>query len=199
MKLGYIWFQLEDAAAKIEWVVVGFYNLALDLIEKVFHRPSRLDHGPMYVCVIFALFLWSLSLLIAGPIKYSVLDELSDETQDALALCIFAGSSMCLIGILSGTRFFARHTDPRRSYLWGVAGTPTTTAAVWIYFWAVVHGATSPLLSGMGSALSLLIPVGAFINAGLFLIERRRITRNIPKVLQQEREQRLGHDDADMA
>lgn len=199
MKLGYIWYQLEDAAAKIEWVVVGVYNLFLDLLEKVFHRPSRIDHGPMYVCVIFALFLWSLSLLIAGPIKYSVLDELSDETQDFLALCIFFGSGMCLIGILSGTRFLAKHTDPRRSYLWGVAGTPTTTAAVWIYFWAVVHGATSPVLSGMGSALSLFIPIGAFINAALFLIERRRITRNIPKVLKQELEQRLSHDDPDMA
>lgn len=142
---------------------------------------DRKDRAPMYVCVIIALFLWSLSLLIAGPIHYSILDELSDATQNILGGSIFIGSSMCLTGILIGTR---------RCYAWGIAGVPALSIAVAVYFWAAVNDSISPILSGMGSALSLMIPVGAVWTAVYFWRERRRIEANIPIVLDE-----LGGDE----
>lgn len=145
--------------------------------------PDRKDHGPMYICVIIGLFLWSLSLLIAGPIRYSILDELNDTAQNILGVSIFLGSSMCLIGILLGTRFIRPKIDIRLCYAWGAAGTPAVSIAVWVYFWAVVHGSVSPVLSGMSGALSLMIPLGAVWNAVYLWRERRRIERNIPRVL----------------
>lgn len=145
--------------------------------------PGRKDHGPMYVCVMIGLFGWSLSLLIAGPIRYSIIDELSDTAQNILAGSIFVGSSMCLTGIVLGTRFIRRNIDIRICYAWGAAGTPGVSVAVGVYFWAAVHGSVSPILSGMAGALSLMIPVGAVWNAVYFWRERRRIERNIPRLL----------------
>jgi hypothetical protein len=155
----------------------------MNLLERIFKRPERLDHGPMYICVIVALFLWSLSLLIAGPVRYSIIDELNDTAQNWLGGGIFIGSSMCLTGIVLGTRFVRPHIDIRTCYAWGAAGTPAISIAVWVYFWAAVAGSLSPVLSGMSSAFSLLVPVGVVWNAINFWIERRRIERNIPRAL----------------
>jgi hypothetical protein len=60
---------------------------------------------------------------------------------------------------------------------------------VWVYFWAAVAGSLSPILSGMSSAFSLLVPVGVVWNAINFWIERRRIERNIPRVLDEWEDQ----------
>jgi hypothetical protein len=150
--------------------------------------PDRRDHGPMYICVIIALFLWSLSLLIAGPVRYSIIDELSDAAQNLLGVCIFIGASICLTGIVLGTRFVRPHIDLRTCYAWAMAGTPAISIAVWVYFWAAVNGSLSPILSGMSSAFSLLVPVGMVWNAVNFWRERRRITRNMPQALHELRE-----------
>lgn len=152
--------------------------------------PGRKDHGPMYICVMVGLFAWSLSLLIAGPIRYSIIDELNTTAQNILGTSIFIGSSICLTGILLGTPFIRPKIDVRVCYAWGAAGTPAVSIAVGVYFWAVVHGSVSPVLSGMSGALSLMIPVGAVWNAVYLLRERRRIERNVPIVLKE-----LGNDD----
>jgi vacuolar-type H+-ATPase subunit I/STV1 len=139
---------------------------------------KRLDHGPMYMCVMFALLMVSMSMIAVGPVPNSVVDELSNSTQDLLALCIFVGSAICVTGITLGTRFLRRGIDIRRCYILQICGMPAVTVSLWVYGWAIIHG-TESWTSALGGVMGPMIGLGALINAVTFVREIRRINRNI--------------------
>jgi hypothetical protein len=146
----------------------------------------RLDHGAMYVCVTLGLWCWAVSLLVYGPTQLSAIQELSITTQNWLATSVFFGATIKTVGFCSGTRFFMPNLDMRRSLLLGIIGVPLVSTSVAVFFFAVLYGATNPVLSGLGSALSLFIPVGGYSNAIQFQKERMRITRNMGVLRAQE-------------
>lgn len=140
----------------------------------------------MYVCVMAALFCWSLSLLLAGPVRYSIIEELSDFTQNWLAVLIFLGSACNLAGALLGTRFVKPDADLRTCFALGILGSPFIAAAVEVYFIATVIGAINPLLSAMSGALSFFIPIGTVWNGWYFYAARRHVEAGIPRLAQEE-------------
>jgi len=142
---------------------------------------ARPDHGPMYICVMIGLAMVSLSILIAGPVPTSVIADLSWTTQQLLASVIFIGSVMCIIGSSMCSKYFFPFADQRSAYAWGIGGSISTAISVELYFIFIVKGASSPVLSGLAAGLSLMIPIGALLNARLFLNKRRTITEEIVK------------------
>lgn len=147
-----------------------------NLIRKIFKRPARIDHQPMYVAMVFALGVWSASLLLFGPTPSSVIDELSLSTQYLLAGVIFCSAFLCQFGIFIGTRWSIWvKGDVRTAYGLAIGGIPALAIALEIYFWAIVNGATSPFSSALGAAISFAIPIGALWNMMMFIVRRWEI------------------------
>lgn len=152
-------------------------------IKRVFKRPKRIDHQPMYVALIFALGIWSGSLLLFGPTENSVIAELSLDTQYFLAFVIFVGAFLCQTGTFISTRCIViprlKTLDVRDAYAFGIGGIPSIVIALEVYFWAIVHGSTSPFLSALGAAIAFAIPLGALWNMMMFIVRRWEIEEYI--------------------
>lgn len=154
-------------------------------LTKFFGRPSRLDHGRMYVCIMFGLFIWSMSLLTIGPIPNSVIDELTDYTQIILSLCIFVGSSVCIVGIFIGTRFIPWIKDIRLAFKFALWGMPAIVGSVGTYVWAVINNNESFWASAYGSAIGSAITLGILWNGLDFASDLIRLQEGV-KFLREE-------------
>lgn len=144
---------------------------------RAFKRPKRIDHQPMYVALVFALGIWSGSLLLFGPSESSVISELNLETQYVLAGAIFTGAFLCQFGIFTATRvaFLQKKADVRTAYAFGIGGIPVMAAALTVYFVAIVVGSDSLVTSALGGAISFAIPLGALWNMMMFIVRRWEI------------------------
>jgi hypothetical protein len=99
-----------------------------------------------------------------------------------LALTLFIGSTIALVGVATGTRFFRPRIDPRRAYRLGIAGAPAYAASLAVYGWAIIAG-TPSWPSALGGVLGPLIGLGALINAFTFWLEVRRIDHGVAKLI----------------
>jgi hypothetical protein len=136
----------------------------------------RLDRGPSYLVLLVPVWLYSLSVLLVGPVPKSTVDELPVAVQYAVMLVIFGGSTGQLVGSLLGSRFVKPHFDTRRSYRIGYSAAPMTAMGLFAYGWAVVHD-TPNWTSAFGGLVGPAIGLGALINAVLFVAEARRLDR----------------------
>lgn len=149
------------------------------LLRKVFHKPARVDHGRMYMCCIFGLLLWSMSLLVIGPVPSSAIDELSDYVQNVLACCIFIGSVVCTFGIATGTRFFLPKADIRLSYKFALWGIPAIAGSIGTYIWAIVHDTGSFWVSTYAAAVGAGVCLGIIWNGLDLAFEIARLGEDI--------------------
>lgn len=148
-------------------------------IMRLFRRPRRIDHHPMYVAIVFATGTWSGSLLLFGPTENSVISELSIGTQYFLSTLICMGAFVAQFGIFINTRFIVikrlKRLDVRDAYAFGITGIPSMAIGLEVYFWATVHGAMTPFTSALGASIAFAIPIGSLWNLMMFLVRRWEI------------------------
>lgn len=148
-------------------------------------RPSRLDRGRMYMCVMLGVWVCSLAVMVVGPIPSSGVSSLSQFTQDALAFVMLMGSSACVWGFSRGTRWIKPSMmhpstiedirDLQHSYSAAIVGVPAVTASLGTYIWAIASHTQGFWLSVLGVSISLSIIIGSIWNAWDFRNEIQRL------------------------
>jgi hypothetical protein len=174
----------------------------LNWLTRFILGPKRLDHEPMYSCVIAAIWLVSVFWLGVGPLPQSVIFSLPDTTQLTVATCMLVGSSTCLYGITMGTPFDVRRRivgcirrrhgrpplfplDLRYAYLVGSSGTPPLIVSLGYYTFALIRD-TKLVWTGSNVLFLGFICLGMFFHWLRFLMENRRINLALPVLLQHE-------------
>lgn len=136
----------------------------IDVTRKLGYKgpvKGRIDHSRMYICTMFGLFFLSLSLLMVGPIPGSVLADMSAWTQAMLAVCNLVGSTICISGIMLGTRFFRPKTDIRVCYQIGEWGIVSICSSMFFYVLGVIGHVKGVFWgSALSSALGFAILIG---------------------------------------
>ncbi|AYN57982.1 membrane protein [Mycobacterium phage Fowlmouth] len=149
------------------------------LPDKAFQKPSRLDHGRMYVCVVVGLFLTSLSMIVLGPLPDSTISNLNEFTQTSMAFVLFLGSLSCIIGMSRGTRFFFPRADLRDSYLIAKWSIPGVVASLGTYVIAILVNYGSIWLSALSGSIGASIVIGSLWNAWDFANEIDRLDEEL--------------------
>ena len=192
---------------------LGVSSQMLDWLTKLMLGPKRLDHEPMYSCVVSAVFLVGLFWLGVGPLPNSVIFTLPAKTQVTLATCLFLGSGTCLYGITMGTftdawRIVVRAKrglfkepslpplDIRNSYRVGASGIPAVFAGL-IYYSAVLIKDTPLGWTGANAIFLIFVCMGLFFQWLRFLMENRRINQALPVLIEQELTRRAIASESD--
>ena len=116
---------------------------------------ERIDHQG-YVPEIFAgLLLTALYLLQIGP----SIPNLNDRLEDWLALSLFTGSVLGLVGVVLGTKWVFRKINRRVSYIIESIGVPMLIFSLGVYTYASVD-THQLLLTAMSGGLGLTIEIG---------------------------------------
>ncbi|ABD58453.1 gp37 [Mycobacterium phage PBI1] len=148
-------------------------------LRSIFRKPRRIDHGRMYVSCMMGLWVWSLSLLVIGPVPNSTIDELTDYVQNILASCIFIGSFVCLCGIAIGTKYVLPKADIRLCYRFSLWGIPALAGSVGTYAWAIAHNTGSFWVSAYAASIGTFICLGIVWNGLDLLFEIARLNEEI--------------------
>lgn len=148
-------------------------------------RKRRYDRGPVYMAMILALWFTSISMILIGPVPDSSISELSSSTQRMLSISLFLGSSICLIGASSGSRYFLDSWKITKSYQWAIIGMPFIATSIGFYGYAVyVH--TPNWASALGATLAPLLGMGGCFNSIFIWLESRRIEANVATITARE-------------
>lgn len=140
-------------------------------------RERRLDHSFMYMCVMLGLLGFSVVLMYIGPIASEELDELTEFTQNVLAICLFCGSLTCISGFLIGAPIFYPKKDyTSLAYTFPVFGCPAVTFSLEYYAWAFAND-SSPLWVGILGTLCTSIGLGALATWIDFIREIAKLER----------------------
>ena len=150
----------------------------LDAMWERHYLNRRHDHGPMYVTMMIACFLTAVSMILLGPIPNSAISELSSLTQAILSWMLLVGAVLCLCGASIGSHFFFPRCSRRIAYQIAVIGIPLVVACMVFYSYAVMLNAGG-FYASLGSSLGALLGLGAAINGVNFVLEIRRIERNL--------------------
>lgn len=184
-------------------------NALLDWVTWLVLGNKRIDHGPMYVCVMCALFCVALSMMYIGPVPNSAISTLSPYTQSVLSLCMFVGSAICLYGAMLGSfvdpvynakrlyRQMRRRPPPpvvdlRRPYWLALAGLPAVIISLTTYSWVIITETTN-WPSAFGNALAVFIALASFLHGLRFQMEIRRINANLPRLIAEKLERDGEH------
>lgn len=138
-------------------------------------KPSRLDHGRMYMCVTVGLWVFSLSLLIIGPISASTLTEVHNGTQKAMAFVMLLGTTIKIHGFLSGTKAFMHKRDLRDAYLQAMWAIVATNVGLAVYIGILVAQHKWSIFSVFAGSVGMSMVVGAIWNAWDFRNEVHRL------------------------
>lgn len=141
----------------------------------------RYDRGPMYICMMIAVMLTAISIIILGPVPESSISELSSDLQKTLSTILLIGGVTCTIGSLLGSRFFFPGFSVVRSYGIGLIGIPLVASSMFFYGYAVMIN-TNNFASALGGTFAPLLGIGAAMNGVYFLLEIRRIQRNMEAI-----------------
>ncbi|QGJ90074.1 membrane protein [Mycobacterium phage Indlulamithi] len=148
------------------------------LPPKWFLKPTRLDHGRMYMCVTVGLWLFALSLMIIGPTRSSSLSDLNILTQKAVGFVMFVGTTMKIHGFLSGTRVLMPKRDLRDSYLQALWAILATNIGLVIYIFSLFNAYGWKTLSTFG-VIGATMVAGAIWNAWDFSNEIDRLNEAV--------------------
>jgi hypothetical protein len=122
-------------------------------------RPEqghRIDHQGYAPEIWAGLGLTALYLMQAGPI----LGGINDRLEFALEALLVIGSVICLIGAMTGTRWFFPSCPKRCSYRFHLVGLPLIVIAM---AWYTYANAASPSLAlvALGGGLGLCIEIAS--------------------------------------
>jgi hypothetical protein len=127
--------------------------------------------------MLLGISLPAMSIILNGPVPSSNLMHMPITTQIAMCVCIFVGCLMKLHGALSGHRYWFPRTTLKRSYTYGFAGAPIAFVGCVTYSWFIL-GSVENFWSALSSIGILFFGSGILMQAGLYLLEYRRIDRN---------------------
>jgi hypothetical protein len=171
----------------------GRGTVFLDALTAFIIGPKRMDHEPMYSCMIAAVFLLGFLGLVLGPIPPSVFSTSTPDVQLILSTCLLSSGSTCLYGLAMGTPFglWGRLTsarvpiDIRRCYRVGALGIPTIIMS--LSYIIVVILQDVPIRDSMGTAILMaFMCLGMLFQWLRFLMEIRRINHALSMLIKQE-------------
>ncbi|OBH02420.1 hypothetical protein [Mycobacterium sp. E1747] len=160
----------DDILAPFRWA----HNLWLGWIRSP--AKSRVDRSRMYVWVHLGLVITGWALMF-HPYGVGALAYFDKQQNETLALCIIAGSTVCILGSLMGTRYWfpSAVTDVRLPYLFAVGGQLSVIFSLCLYeFTLAVH---QTVYGNMSSALAFVIIGGCTQTAVVCIKEIHRINR----------------------
>lgn len=188
-------------------------DMFLDWLTDSVVGTKRLDHEPMYSCVVSAIFLVGLFWLLAIPLPPWALYALPLQAQVALAANLFLGAGTCLYGIFMGTfidpwratvrirrGLFRRELpsppplDIRRPYRVGASGIPSVFLGL-IYYSVVLWMNTPAVLTGPTTIFLCFSCLGLLFQWLRFLMENRKINKALPVLIEQEVNRRVIAED----
>lgn len=138
----------------------------------------RVDHVPMYQCVMVAQVVVAAIILdqrVFTSLYYGM--GLLVETVTAVALLL--GALACLFGIASGTRWFRPGSDTRDSYLieaWALVAVVISMTVFWV---GVLHGGGHSGEIQMVLVLMASVIVGLALKIVDFHAEVRRLSADL--------------------
>lgn len=117
---------------------------------------ERIDHQGFVPEIFAGLLGTALWMMQIGP----SISTLSDYVEDWIALLLFLGSFICLIGVILGTKLvFPRHFSRRAAYRVELVGLPIIIAPLAFLTYASVSP-DSLLLTALAGGLGLTIEIG---------------------------------------
>lgn len=167
----------------------------LDLLTNMLLNKTRIDHNPMYICVmVWDLFAGSYAVYVGLPDL--AMTQMTHYAQNIICWAMFVGGVICVHGIILGTRmdpgYWIRSAlgkvnkiDLRIPYFLGMFGTPLVMVSFFFYSIAI---AQLPWAHTMISEISLAIAVGCGATANFlrFALEIRSINSVLPKLIVEE-------------
>lgn len=144
-------------------------------------EKRRLDRRPYYAFINVGLFVFSLSTIAFGAVPSSSFAELSTIQQRFLVVFIFLGTALNITGSLMGSKYFFPLMLRIPTYHIGLCGNPLIISSVGFYTVVLIDRYDNPT-SLIGFNLSLAIVMGALANMILFILEIRRIEKNLQRI-----------------
>lgn len=116
----------------------------------------RIDHQGYVPETWVGLLVTALYLMQIGP----NISNLNDRVEDALALSMFTGSLICLVGVVLGTKWFFRRTRRKVAYIVELVGLPFIIASLgWLTYASV--DARQVLITAMAGGMGLCIEIAS--------------------------------------
>ncbi|WP_141681922.1 hypothetical protein [Mycobacterium malmoense] len=137
---------------------------------------SRVDRSRMYLWVHLGLMITG-GALFFHPYGAGALVFFDEQTNQALATCIVAGSTTCVLGSLMGTTYWfpSAVTDVRLPYLFAVGGQVSVIMSLCTYELALARHTS--LQGNLSGALAFAIVGGCIQTALVCIKEIHRINR----------------------
>lgn len=115
----------------------------------------RIDHQGFIPEIFAGLLLTALYLMQIGP----TIPNLNDRLEDWLALSLFTGSVLGLVGVALGTKWLFKKIRRRVCYLIELVGLPLIIIALGLYTYASVD-TRQILMTALSGGLGLCIEIG---------------------------------------
>lgn len=116
---------------------------------------ERIDHQGLVPEIYAGLMLTALFLMQLGP----SITGLSDFVEDVLALLLFSGGFIGLVGVAIGTKWFFRKTRRKVAYAFQLFALPLMIFSLAWYTYASVDP-SELLITALGGGLGLCIEIG---------------------------------------
>jgi hypothetical protein len=180
-------------------------NGFLDCLTSLLLNKRRIDHNPMYVCImLWDMFAGTFAVYIGLP--DAAMTHMSEYGQRLICWLMFSGGLTCVGGIVMGTKIdpgywirtwwrMPNRVDLRHPYLLGMLGTPMLMVSFFYYSVAIL--AQTPWHSTMASeaSLAMAVGVGVTVNFIRFGLEIRNINARLPALVAQEIGMRMSERD----
>lgn len=182
----------------------------LDCLTRFLLSKKRIDHNPMYVCIMC----WNLiagSFAISIGLPDSAMTRMTPYASDLICWLMFWGGLTTVWGILMGTKLdgwrwirkcMGKTTkiDLRIPYLLGLTGTPALMLSYYYYSIAIMTQMPWASTQFSEASLALAVAIGCSINFVRFALEIRHITNKLPDLISKEIQMQLSeatHDESD--
>lgn len=171
-------------------------NKLLDRLTSILLSKKRIDHNPMYLCIMFwDAFAGTFAVLIGLP--DSAMTRMSDYSQRVICWSMFLGGIVCCGSILMGTRLdpgywirpligLSNRVDLRLPYLLAMVGTSLLMVSFFYYSVAIMVQMPWASTQFSEASLAFAVGVGASLNFVRFGLEIRNIGIKLPGLIAQE-------------
>jgi hypothetical protein len=176
----------------------------LDCLTRLLLGKRRIDHNPMYVCMmVWDLFAGAFAVVVGLP--DGAMTRMTLVSQTIICWLMFLGGVSCVWGIVMGTKvdpyywiatWMRRNNqiDIRIPYLMGMAGTPMLMVAFFFYSVAIFSQMSWQPTMASEVSLSFIFGIGVTLNFLRFLLEIRRIGERLPELILREMQMRMGEE-----
>jgi F0F1-type ATP synthase membrane subunit c/vacuolar-type H+-ATPase subunit K len=168
----------------------------LDWLTGVLLSKRRIDHNPMYMCImVWDMFAGTFAVLIGLP--DSAMTRMSHYSTNLICWLMFIGGLTCLAGIVMGTKldpgYWMRtvagkttRVDLRQPYLLGMLGTPMLMISFFYYSTAIFIQMPWASTQASEASLAMAVGAGALLNFIRFGLEIRNIGIKLPALIAKE-------------